>query len=113
MNLLPQSPISKSYDWPEPREGDEDDDPLFDSTRDYVEQVDRYKQHQGKPTGRKLTSLVCEICGKSYEAQRSNSRACSKECRTRLRYLPGGERNPSGAPEQVKNPKPVRLAKRK
>ena len=100
-------------DWPQPREGDEDDDPLFNSTRDYVEQVDRYKEHQGTPTGHKTTTKVCEICGKSYTTMRSNSRACSKECRTRLRYLPGGERNPNGAPEQVKNPKPVRLAKRK
>jgi hypothetical protein len=31
----------------------EDDDPLFDSTREYVEQVDRFKQHQGKPTERR------------------------------------------------------------
>ena len=112
-DLADAKPDIESYDWPQPCEGDEDDDPLFDSTRDYVEQVDRYKLHQGKPTGWKLTSLVCEVCGKSYEAMRSNSRACSKECRTRLRYLPGGERNPSGAPEHVKNPKPVRLAKRK
>jgi hypothetical protein len=32
---------------------DEDPDPLFDSTRDYLEQIDRYKRHQGKPTARK------------------------------------------------------------
>jgi hypothetical protein len=39
---------------PEPEEADEDDlDPLYDSSRDYVEQVDRYKQHQGKPTQRR------------------------------------------------------------
>ncbi len=42
-----------SVDWPEPDEGDEDDDPLFDSTRDYVEQIDRYKEHQDKPTERR------------------------------------------------------------
>jgi hypothetical protein len=34
-------------------DGDEDDDPLFDSTRDYVEQIDRYKDYQGKPTARR------------------------------------------------------------
>jgi hypothetical protein len=28
---------------------DEDDDPLFDSTRHYVDQVNRFKRHQGKP----------------------------------------------------------------
>jgi hypothetical protein len=43
-----------SIEWPEPKEGDEDPDPLFDSTRDYVEQIDRYKQHQGKPTTRRI-----------------------------------------------------------
>jgi hypothetical protein len=31
----------------------EDPDPLYDSTRSYIEQIDRYKKHQGKPTGRK------------------------------------------------------------
>jgi hypothetical protein len=35
---------------PEPIEGDEHPDPLFDSRRSYVEQVDVYKAHQGKPT---------------------------------------------------------------
>lgn len=28
----------------------EDGDPLFDSKRDYIEQINRYKLHQGKPT---------------------------------------------------------------
>jgi hypothetical protein len=32
---------------------DEEPDPLFDSNRDYVEQIDRYKQHQGKPIARR------------------------------------------------------------
>jgi hypothetical protein len=40
----------EEIEWPEPDEGDEDPDPLFDSTRDYVEQVDRFKLHQGKAT---------------------------------------------------------------
>jgi hypothetical protein len=46
-----QAPDADDYDWvaPEPVE-DEDDDPLFDSSRDYVEQCDRYKAHLGKPT---------------------------------------------------------------
>jgi hypothetical protein len=49
----------------EPEDGDEDDDPLFDSTRDYVEQIDRFKEHQAKPTERKprekMERLVFEI----------------------------------------------------
>jgi len=48
-DLLDATPDPADHDWPEAREPDEDDDPLFDSTRDYVEQMDRYKQHQGKP----------------------------------------------------------------
>jgi hypothetical protein len=32
---------------------DEDPDPLFDSIRSYLEQIDRYKAHQGKRTQRK------------------------------------------------------------
>jgi hypothetical protein len=103
-DLAADKPDIDSYDWPQPQDGDEDDDPLFDSTPDYVEQVDRFKLHQGKPTGFKLTSLVCEVCGESYTAMRSNSRACSKKCRSELRYLPGGERDPAGTPRPVKNP---------
>jgi hypothetical protein len=47
-NLLDAAPDPDDHEWPEPREPDEDDDPLFDSTRDYVKQMERYKQHQGK-----------------------------------------------------------------
>jgi hypothetical protein len=35
-------------EWPEPAEGDEDADPLFDSTRDYVAQIECYRLFQGK-----------------------------------------------------------------
>jgi hypothetical protein len=45
--------LNDLVDWPEPDDGNEDDDPLFDSTRDYLEQIDRFKFHQGKPTERK------------------------------------------------------------
>ena len=34
-------------------DADEDDDPLFDSTRDYIEQMDSYKAFQDKPTERR------------------------------------------------------------
>jgi hypothetical protein len=47
-------PDLTEIEWPEPDEGDEDDDPMFDSTRDYVEQIDRYKDHQEKPTEGKI-----------------------------------------------------------
>jgi hypothetical protein len=51
--LATQAPDPDDIDWPEADEGDEDDDPLFDSTRDYVDQIDRYKAHQDKPTERR------------------------------------------------------------
>jgi hypothetical protein len=51
--LQARAPDLTEVEWPEPDEGDEDDDPLFDSTRGYVEQIDKYKQHQGKPTERR------------------------------------------------------------
>jgi hypothetical protein len=52
-SLDEQTPNLDEIEWPEPDEGDEDLDPLFDSTRDYVEQIDHYKEHQGKPTERR------------------------------------------------------------
>ncbi len=52
-DLRASAPDLDAVEWPEPRESaDEDPDPLFDSTRDYVEQIDRYKRHQGRPTSR-------------------------------------------------------------
>jgi hypothetical protein len=51
--LRSEAPDLNEIEWPEPDDGDEDEDPLFDSTRDYIEQIDRYKQHQGKPTERR------------------------------------------------------------
>jgi hypothetical protein len=47
--LEEQAPNLDGVEWPGPEVADEDDDPLFDSTRDYVAQIDRYKLHQGKP----------------------------------------------------------------
>jgi hypothetical protein len=41
------------FDWPEPREADEWDNPLFDGIRDYLDQIDSYKAFQGKPTRRR------------------------------------------------------------
>jgi hypothetical protein len=46
--LAAEAPSTGDYDWPEPAEGDEDPDPLFDSTRTYNEQLARHREHQGK-----------------------------------------------------------------
>ena len=47
--LAEQMPDADDFEWPEPADGDEDGDPLFASTRSYVQQVDRFKLHQQKP----------------------------------------------------------------
>lgn len=46
-------PDADEIDWASPAEPDEDADPLFDSARGYLEQIDRFKFHLGKPTGRR------------------------------------------------------------
>ena len=56
--LEAEAPDPELVDWPAPEEGDEDDDPLFDSTRGYVEQIDRFKRHQGKSSTRKTRSAA-------------------------------------------------------
>jgi hypothetical protein len=48
--LETEAPNADDYEWPEPEAADEDPDPLFDSRRSYVEQCDRFKEFQGKPT---------------------------------------------------------------
>jgi hypothetical protein len=51
-----EAPHLDEIEWPEPTEGDEDDNPLFDSTRDYVEQMDRLNEYQERPTEWKIRS---------------------------------------------------------
>jgi hypothetical protein len=46
--LNEEEPFIDDTEWPEPCDGDEDDDPLYDSSRSYIDQVDRFKEYQGK-----------------------------------------------------------------
>lgn len=57
-SLERSAPDPDEIEWPEPSDGDEDPDPLFDSRRSYVEQIDRYKRHQGKLVARKPRSDI-------------------------------------------------------
>jgi hypothetical protein len=41
-------PIMDQVEWPEPKDADEYESPLFDSQRSYVKQIGRYKEFQGK-----------------------------------------------------------------
>jgi rubrerythrin len=80
-SLYENQPSFDDVDWVPDFDADEDPDPLFDSSRDYLEQIARYKSHQGKLTQRKRTeiSLTCESCNKPFLALRS-ARFCSKHC---------------------------------
>ena len=74
------------FDWPQPVDGDDDDDPLLDSTRDFIEQTDRFKEHQGKDTERATRQLgsypcTCVTCGKAFASVRTTTRYCNDPCR--------------------------------
>jgi hypothetical protein len=43
-------PAADEFDWAIPRDANESGDPLFDSTRDYLGQIDRFKHQLGQPT---------------------------------------------------------------
>jgi hypothetical protein len=51
--LSNSAPDPDEHSWPEPAEAAEDDDPLFDSSRDYLTQIAHYKKFQGRSTKRK------------------------------------------------------------
>jgi hypothetical protein len=58
----------KRIKWPEPAKGQEDSDPMFDSSRGYLEQVQCFKQHQQKDVVRpkeKMPDAVYEGLGVS------------------------------------------------
>jgi hypothetical protein len=86
-DLEAEAPDPGEADWPEPAEGDEDDDPLFDSTRDYLTQIHRYKEHQGKEVRAKpkrvyaVKERVCE-CGATFMTARG---LVCEECRRERR----------------------------
>lgn len=50
-DLSLHAPEAGSWSLPEPRPADPDPDPLFDSRRDYLTQLDRYRRWQGRDLG--------------------------------------------------------------
>jgi len=99
-DLEEQAPDADDYEWPEPVEADEDNDPLFDSTRGYLTQIERYREHQGKdaaPILQRLQkfNLVCVECGGAFSASRPTAKMCSTQCRTKewRRRNPGFDQN--------------------
>jgi hypothetical protein len=56
--LQERAPDISAIDWPVPDGADDDPDPLFDSRRSYVDQIDRYKAYQGRPTEGKRSAAA-------------------------------------------------------
>jgi hypothetical protein len=52
-------------------DADEPEDPLFDSTRGYVEQIDRYKQQQGQAADEEGGELMGRHARVSHETTRA------------------------------------------
>jgi hypothetical protein len=86
--LQAAQPDIHSYDWPEPAEGDEEPNPLFDSTRSYLDQVDAYRAHQGKTIDEAMIAVTCtcQRCGRKFTATRCSAKFCSASCRARAGY---------------------------
>jgi hypothetical protein len=102
-DLDDRAPDIDQYDWPEPADGKEDSSPLFDSARQYPEQIACYKKHQGRSTEplprRELEKVtcICEHCHRSFQSARPTARACSDVCRTNL-WRAGKGTGRKGAP---------------
>jgi hypothetical protein len=58
----------------------DEDDWLYDSGREYVEQIESYQQYKG---GKSLHDRrrSCAVCGAKFTALKSQSRYCSDKCR--------------------------------
>ena len=89
-DLDDEAPSVDDYEWPQGAEVDDDPDPLFDSTRDFIEQINRYKRHQGKRIDRAPRTfsyrhhLICGQCKKQFEARKSDTKFCGARCRNRF-----------------------------
>jgi hypothetical protein len=77
-------PDPDQFDWPEPA-ADEWQNPLYDSTRDYVEQVDVYRAHRGDDdnvglAADRVITKSCTVCGKSFNSPTARKLYCSSSC---------------------------------
>lgn len=96
-DLVAEAPDLEDYAWPTPEEGDVIADPMFDSKRDFLDQCDRYKRHQRKPSrGRdhhaprtgKAHTVICVACGEPFEARRSDTVMCGEpKCRSKFQRM--------------------------
>ena len=81
-DLEADAPGADDYDWPDPEdyEGDEDLDPLYDSTREYLEQIDSYKEFQGKEVESTYQTHI-------WQSARGHAKTCSALCRQQMNAL--------------------------
>jgi hypothetical protein len=107
------APDPDDHDWPEARDIDEDDDALFDSKRDYVDQVDIFREHAGITEDVRFAADImetktCKRCNKPFETGVSKKCFCSKNCRTMFNRKASKERK--GRAMSAPVAKPVTLA---
>jgi hypothetical protein len=60
---------------------------LYDSGRDYVEQIRHYQRHKNTEDSLTARERTCEVCGAAFRNGYSNKKMCSDKCRSRADYL--------------------------
>jgi hypothetical protein len=100
--LAELAPDPDQFDWPEPADADEWGDPLYDSSRSYVEQVDRFRAYQGLDSDvrymrDRVMTKTCQNpeCGNTFETKTqspSREKYCKRKCSNRHQYLLSVER---------------------
>ena len=94
--LKETAPAPHEFDWPVPTV-DEWENPVYDSTRNYVEQIDRFRRHKGKDADvrRKRDRIVtraCIICGNEFSTGIAHRVVCGPSCSSKRSYRDRKER---------------------
>jgi hypothetical protein len=96
-------PDPDQFDWPEPA-ANEWDNPLYNSTRTYVEQVDVYRAHRGddEDVGLAIDRIVtknCKLCGESFSTVYPKRVFCSQGCTNKSSKNSVRARRDAGPPQ--------------
>jgi hypothetical protein len=60
---------------------------LYDSGRDYVEQIRHYQRHKNTEESLAARERKCEVCGAAFRNGKSSKKTCSDKCRFRAQYM--------------------------